>query len=53
MIASLKGQDVGKLVAMAAIVVGSLLITLASFTGEGSLMWKLSDAFARLFAMNY
>ena len=53
MIASLKGQDVGKFIAMSAILIGSLLITLASFTSEGGFMWKLSDAFARLFAMNY
>ncbi len=52
-IASLKGQDVGKTIAMASILVGSILITLASFTGEGSAFWKLSDAFARLFAMNF
>jgi len=52
-IASLRGQDVGKLLAMGAIVLGSIFITLASFTGEGSLFWKLSDMFSRLFAMNY
>jgi len=53
MIASLKGQDVGKFIAMASILIGSLLITLANFTGGGSFFWKLSDAFARLFAMNF
>lgn len=52
-IASLKGQDVGKTIAMVSILVGAILITLASFTGEGSAFWKLSDAFARLFAMNF
>ncbi len=52
-IASLRGQDIGKMLAMGAIALGSIFITLASFTGEGSLMWKLSDMFARLFAMNY
>jgi len=52
-IASLRGQDVGKLLAMGAIVLGSVFVTLASFTGEGGIMWKLSDAFARLFAMNF
>ena len=52
-IASLRGQDVGKLLAMGAIILGSVFVTLASFTGEGGFMWKLSDAFARLFAMNF
>ncbi|MDP8237663.1 MAG: hypothetical protein P9X24_01110 [Candidatus Hatepunaea meridiana] len=53
MIASLRGQDIGKLIAMGAIVVGAVLTTLASFTGDGSLWWKFSDAFERLFAMNF
>ena len=53
MIASLKGQDVGKFIAMASILVGSVLVTLASFTGDGSFFWRFSDAFARLFAMNF
>jgi hypothetical protein len=52
-IASLRGQDVGKLLAMGAIAIGSLFITLATFTSEHSLIWKLSDMFSRLFAMNY
>lgn len=52
-IASLRGQDVGKLMAMGAIMIGSLLITVATFSGEGSWLWKLSDAFSRLFAMNF
>ena len=34
---SLKGQDVGKLIVMGAIVLGSLAATLALWTGSGSL----------------
>lgn len=52
MIGSLKGQDVGKVVAMSAIVIGSLLATLVALTGS-SLIDSLFRAFIRLFALNY
>jgi hypothetical protein len=51
-IASLRGQDVGKLLAMFSIVFGSIVATVASLTGSG-FFTKLSDAFLRLFALNY
>ena len=52
MIGSLKGQDVGKVVAMSAIVIGSLLATLVALTGS-SFIDSLFRAFIRLFALNY
>ena len=52
MIASLRGQDVGKAMAMVAIMVGAVLTTLVTLTGS-SFMVKLCDGFSRLFAMNF
>jgi len=52
MIGSLKGQDVGKVVAMSAIVIGSLLATLVVLSGS-SFIDSLFQAFIRLFALNY
>ena len=53
MIASLRGQDVGKRFAMFAILFGSILTTLASIGGGGGFIEKASDIFQRLFALNY
>ena len=51
-IASLRGQDIGKGLAMVSMVVGVLLTTAASIAGGG--FWgRLSDAFLRLFALNF
>ncbi len=52
MMGSLKGQDVGKAVAMFAIVIGSLLATIVALTGS-SFVGSLFRAFIRLFALNY
>lgn len=49
---SLRGQDMGKAGAMIAIVAGSLLLTLASVTGNPGLQ-RLADSFTRLFSLNY
>jgi hypothetical protein len=51
-IAALRGQDVGKAVAMGSIALGSILITLASISG-GGIFQKLSTAWVRLFALNF
>lgn len=51
-IASLRGQDVGKAMALVAIVLGTLLVTAAQVSGSGFLR-VLSDGFLRLFALNY
>lgn len=52
MIASLRGQDVGKVIAMASIALGSILVTITSMTGDG--LWsRLADGFVRLFALNF
>ncbi|MFH1009807.1 MAG: DUF6754 domain-containing protein [bacterium] len=52
MIGSLKGQDVGKALAILAIVIGSLLATFAALTSSPAVQ-SLLQAFARLFALNY
>lgn len=52
-IASLRGQDVGKMVAMGAIVLGSLLLTITNFTSGTGFWSKLTDGFIRLFSLNY
>lgn len=52
MIASLRGQDVGKALAMISILFGSIFLTISSFTGSG--FWSsLSTGVIRLFALNY
>jgi hypothetical protein len=48
---SLRGQDLGKALAMISIVIGVLLMTISTVSG-GSLD-GLSDAFRRLFALNF
>ncbi len=53
MIASLRGQDVGKMLAMFSILVGSVLATLSSFGNGSGFIAKASDAFNRLFALNF
>ena len=50
MLGSLRGQDVGKALAMIAIVVGCLLMTISSFSGG---MAPLANGFKRLFALNF
>ncbi len=51
MIASLRGQDVGKILAMGSILLGSVLVTVGNLGGG---FWsKLADGFIRLFALNY
>jgi hypothetical protein len=45
---SLKGQDVGKAIAMLVILVGSLLLTAATLTGSDT-MWKIADFVHGLF----
>jgi hypothetical protein len=52
-IASLRGQDIGKALAMFSIAAGVLFTTIASFTGGTGFFGKLSDAFQRLFALNF
>ena len=52
-IASLRGQDVGKLLAMASIVIGVVAATAASISGGTGIFAKLSDAWLRLFALNF
>jgi len=52
MIASLRGQDVGKMLAMFSILLGSIFVTIGSFTGAG--FWSnLAEGFMRLFALNF
>jgi len=51
-IASLRGQDTGKVIAMVSILAGSIMVTIANITGVGFFS-KLSDIFVRLFALNY
>ena len=52
MIGSLRGQDMGKLLAMGSIIFGATVMTVASLTGSG--FWSdLTTKFVRLFALNY
>ncbi|MBM3327437.1 MAG: hypothetical protein FJY65_10790 [Calditrichaeota bacterium] len=51
-IAALRGQDVGKGLAMGSIIIGVVFTTLASLSSNAFIA-KLSDGFLRLFAMNY
>lgn len=52
MIASLRGQDVGKALAMFAILAGSIFVTFGALAGPG--FWSnLADGFLRLFALNF
>jgi hypothetical protein len=52
MIASLRGQDVGKIIAMGSIVFGSILTTVGLIAGDGLFM-SMAIGFKRLFALNY
>jgi hypothetical protein len=52
MLGSLRGQDLGKALAMVAIVVGVLLMTFSSLTGSAAI-GGLSEGFRRLFALNF
>ncbi|MBM3329998.1 MAG: fibronectin type III domain-containing protein [Calditrichaeota bacterium] len=52
-IAALRGQDVGKALAMGSILFGSVLVTIASMAGGGGFFGRLSDGFVRLFALNF
>jgi hypothetical protein len=52
MIASLRGQDVGKIIAMGSIVFGSILTTVGLIVGDGLFM-SMAIGFKRLFALNY
>ena len=52
-IASLRGQDVGKLLAMFSIIIGVVSTTVASISGGTGIFAKLSDAWLRLFALNF
>jgi len=52
MIASLRGQDVGKVIAMGSILLGSILMTFGSIAGDGVFM-NLANGFRRLFALNF
>jgi hypothetical protein len=52
MMGSLKGQDVGKALAITAIVVGSLLATVTAL-GSSAFAQELLERFLRLFALNY
>lgn len=52
-VASLKGQDVGKALAMGSIALGVILTTVASVSGGTGMFAKLSDAWLRLFALNF
>lgn len=52
-IAALHGQDVGKLLAMGAMIIGVALTTIAAVAGDGGLAAKASDAWLRLFALNF
>ena len=47
---SLKGQDVGKAIAMFAIVIGTVLETVAAFTAQDSFIAKAASLFTGLFA---
>lgn len=51
MLGSLRGQDLGKALAMIAILVGCLLLTIGSLAGGSA--QSLADGFQRLFALNY
>jgi len=51
MLGSLRGQDVGKALAMVSIVVGCILLTFGSLGGGG--MARFADGFKRLFALNF
>ena len=51
MLGSLRGQDVGKALAMASIVAGCLLMTFANFGGGG--MASFAEGFRRMFALNF
>lgn len=52
-IATLRGQDVGKALAMIAIAAGSVFVTFSSLSGGGGIFGKFADAFVRLFALNF
>ncbi len=52
MMGSLKGQDVGKALAIVAIVLGSLLATVAALSSS-AFAQELLERFLRLFALNY
>ncbi|MFH0765349.1 MAG: fibronectin type III domain-containing protein [Calditrichota bacterium] len=52
-IASLRGQDVGKIMAMGSILLGSVLVTISTLGGGTGFWGKLTDGFIRLFALNY
>jgi len=52
-IASLRGQDVGKALAMGSIALGVVLTTMAGFAGSGSFWGRLADGWVRLFALNF
>jgi hypothetical protein len=47
---SLKGQDVGKAIAIGAIALGSILATGAAFTGAASFLGRASQALIALFS---
>lgn len=49
---SLRGQDMGKLLAMGSIVIGALLLTAAAVSGNATLT-SAGEAFTRLFRLNY
>ncbi len=51
MLGSLRGQDVGKALAMVSIVTGCLLLTFGGLAGGG--MAEFADGFKRLFALNF
>ncbi|MDZ4804433.1 MAG: DUF6754 domain-containing protein [Candidatus Eisenbacteria bacterium] len=51
MLGSLRGQDVGKALAMFSIVVGCLLMTFGNFGGGG--MASFAEGFRRMFALNF
>ncbi|MBU1675566.1 hypothetical protein KKA85_07270 [bacterium] len=48
MLGSLRGQDLGKAAAIASVVAGVVIVTLAELTGSGALIW-LRDAFMNIF----
>lgn len=52
MIASLRGQDVGKVIAMGSILLGSILTTFGSLAGGGVFL-SMANGFRRLFALNF
>jgi hypothetical protein len=51
MLGSLRGQDLGKALAMISIVVGCLLLTIGNLSGGSA--QSLADGFRRLFALNF